>query len=197
MSDAIPFRALVLSTARLALRAPTRNDISSIVKLANNLRVAQNLSTMAHPYAAADAAQWVDQCQRAAAPTIRLAVYMKQSDIFIGACGVGFSDSGSDVYIGYWIGEPYWGRGFATEAAHAVVGHAFSAFPIKRLWCTCRVTNGGSRRVMEKCGFQYHAAGMEYSRALGGTMPVERHCLDREVWEAEQIEEFPLTIQCH
>ncbi|MHA1523031.1 MAG: GNAT family N-acetyltransferase, partial [Alphaproteobacteria bacterium] len=154
-------------------------------------------ANLPHPYTPADAACWIEGYEKSTALPLRLAVFVAPRQVLVGACGIMLLENTSDFHLGYWIGEPYWGRGFATEAARCVIDHVFATLPIRRLWCTCRVTNSHSRRVIEKCGFQYHIAGMEFSRALGSSVPVERHCLDREVWEAEQNDAPALTIQCH
>jgi RimJ/RimL family protein N-acetyltransferase len=83
--------------------------------------------------------------------------------------------------LGYWIGEPYWKRGYATEAAHALVDLAFQKTSIQVLHASTRVINPASRRVIHKCGFQYAGQGMLNS-IVAGQVPVERYRLDRKTW---------------
>ena len=83
--------------------------------------------------------------------------------------------------LGYWIGEPYWRHGYATEAAHALVDLAFRATMIDALNVSCRVLNAASRRVIHKCGFQYATQGMMDS-LVAGRVPIERYRLDRSTW---------------
>ncbi len=66
--------------------------------------------------------------------------------------------------IGYWLGVPYWGQGYATEAARAVIDYAFEEFGSTELRAGARVVNPASRRVLEKCGFQW--TGVELRRVL-------------------------------
>lgn len=73
------------------------------------------------------------------------------------------------------------GHGFATEAAHVLIDLAFRATEIERLHVSCRASNGGSRRVIHKCGFQFSNMGMADSLAAGN-VPVERYVLDRRTW---------------
>ena len=84
--------------------------------------------------------------------------------------------------IGYWIGEPYWGRGYATEAVRAVIDHLFSVTDLDSLAAGCRVTNLASRRVIEKCGFQWTGAALFRVRALGASVPADRFRLERSIW---------------
>ena len=90
---------------------------------------------------------------------------------------------GTGLELGYWIGEPHWKRGYATEAAHALVDLAFRSTAISVLHCSVRVINPASRRVIHKCGFQYAGQGMMNS-IVSGQVPVERYRLDRKTWES-------------
>lgn len=72
----------------------------------------------------------------------------------IGICGFAPQPDGA-AEIGYWIGKPWWGRGFATEAARALVQHCFGRGGFKRLICAHFVDNPASQRVIHKLGFRY------------------------------------------
>ena len=63
---------------------------------------------------------------------------------------------GNDPEIGYWIGRPYWGNGYAGEACKALLDRAFEALDADRVWISCYDGNAQSRRVIEKCGFDFH-----------------------------------------
>ena len=116
-----------------------------------------------------------------ARPALVLALTPRPGDAarFIGCAGLNATDRGLD--LGYWIGEPYWKHGYATEAAHALVDLAFRATTISALHASCRVINPASRRVIHKCGFQYAGQGMMNS-IVAGQVPVERYRLDRKTW---------------
>ena len=101
----------------------------------------------------------------------------------LGATGCGPMDE-RDKEIGFWIGEPYWGSGYATEAAQAVIDHIFVPQPLEQLYGRCRVTNTPSRRVLMKCGFQFAGSGMCDSAVLSGPVPVEVFVLERSVWKS-------------
>lgn len=75
-----------------------------------------------------------------------------------------------------------WGRGYATEAAQALIDRHFCGTGADALWAVTRVTNEGARRVLEKCGFQIRERGMARSVSLRGAVPVERFALDRRTW---------------
>ena len=86
--------------------------------------------------------------------------------------------------VGYWLGTRHWGKGYATEAVRALIDHAFTELEHTALHSSVRVTNPGSRRVLEKCGFQWTGVGLSRVRALGSSVPVDRFRLERGIWTA-------------
>ena len=98
----------------------------------------------------------------------------------IGCCGVDLRDDGPE--IGYWLGVPYWGRGYATEAVRALIDHAFDDLRHETLQAGARVSNPASRRVLEKCGFQWTGVGLSRIRAINSAAPADRFRLDRGLW---------------
>ena len=170
----------VLVTERLVLREPRESDIPSLVLLADNRHVAQMLARMPHPYGEAEARAFIAMCQLRQ-PGVSYALTLAGTGTFIGCAGLNMTDRGPE--LGYWIGEPYWRRGFATEAAHALVDLAFGSTEIQVLHCSTRVINPASRRVIHKCGFQYAGQGMMNS-IVSGQVPIERYRLDRKTWES-------------
>ena len=84
--------------------------------------------------------------------------------------------------LGYWLGVEYWGQGFATEAARAVIDFTFEEFDIEHLMSGARVANPTSRNILEKCGFQWNGVELHRFEALGSSTPVDRFRLSRGVW---------------
>jgi RimJ/RimL family protein N-acetyltransferase len=174
----------VLVTERLVMRAPRESDIPALVQIADNLHVAQMLARMPHPYGEAEARAFIamsGQRQPGASYALTLAGTGPEKGTFIGCAGLNVKDRGLE--LGYWIGEPYWKRGYATEAAHALVDLAFRSTGIQVLHVSVRVINPASRRVIHKCGFQYAGQGMMNS-IVAGQVPIERYRLDRKTWES-------------
>lgn len=166
-------------TERLVLRRPHENDIADIAALADNRRVAEMLARMPYPYGAAEARSFVAMAQGKLAGGAVFAVTTADTGSFVGCAGLNVKDRGLE--LGYWIGEPHWKLGYATEAAHALVDLAFRSTTITVLQASCRVINPASRRVIHKCGFQYAGQGMLNS-IVAGQVPVERYRLDRKTW---------------
>lgn len=180
------YAAPLLMTKRLVLGAPRPCHIDQIVTLANNKRVAEMLATMPHPYNQSYAEQWIaaGRKSRDHVPR-RFAIFLRdQPEMLIGACGIGAFDESGECHLGYWIGEPHWGNGYATEAAQTIVDFAFEVTKLSTITCACRVTNPASRRVIEKCGFQYTDMMMFHSMGAGGQVAAQRYALDRSTWRS-------------
>lgn len=184
ISDSPPdreFPGIVLETPRLVLRRPVRADAQRLADLANDTGVAENLSAMPHPYGLADALAYVDNAEVGPARW-NLGLYLKAEEArFVGTASLMPRD-GERFVLGYWVGRPYWNRGLATEAAQALCDFAFSRLEAPAIAATARVTNGASRRVLEKCGFQYAGQGMGPSLFHRGMVPIDRFRLERSIW---------------
>lgn len=173
----------VLETDRLVLRAPRIEDVHAVAELANNRRIAEMTANLPFPYRASDAHAFVETL--AATPeSATFALFLKREGdlVLTGMCGFGRRPTETAPEIGYWVGEPFWGLGIATEAARAVIDYVFSETDIQALAGAARVVNPASRRVLEKCGFQWSGVGLCQVRALGASVPVDRFQLDRRTW---------------
>ncbi|PBC10736.1 GNAT family protein [Mesorhizobium sp. WSM3859] len=170
----------VLATERLVMRAPRESDLEQLVTLADNRHVAEMLARMPHPYGETEGRTFLAMAASRRAGIV-YALTLKDTGTFVGCAGLNTTDRGLE--LGYWIGEPYWKRGYATEAAHALVDLAFQRTTIQVLHASTRVINPASRRVIHKCGFQYAGQGMLNS-IVAGQVPVERYRLDRKTWNS-------------
>jgi RimJ/RimL family protein N-acetyltransferase len=170
----------VLETKRLALRAPRLEDAKTMVALANDRRIAENTARIPHPYKLADAETFISGANKGAASAVFLITL--RGDTVIGACSVTALDDQAE--LGYWLGVRYWGNGYATEALHAVIDYAFTDLGHEALNAGARVTNPASRRVLEKCGFQWTGVGLYRIRAINSSAPIDRFRLERGIWSA-------------
>ena len=170
----------VLATERLVLRLPNMEDAAQLAALADNPKVAAMMTGMPHPYTLADAETFIRSAASSDRTGCIFAVTSKAGAAFLGCSGLSL-DHEEKLQLGFWLGEPHWGRGYATEAAHALVDFAFDGFKAERLHTRCRVSNSASRRVIEKCGFQFTGIGMLSSIAVG-QFSAEHFTLERRVW---------------
>jgi RimJ/RimL family protein N-acetyltransferase len=167
----------VLETERLILRAPRRGDGKAIVRLVNDRRVAENTARIPHPYHLDDAERFTDAANRQAGEATF--AILRECEL-IGMCAVEPRQDGLE--IGYWLGAAHWRRGYATEAVRALIDHAFGELGHETLQAGARVNNPASRRVLEKCGFQWTSVGLYRIRAINSSAPFDRFRLDRGLW---------------
>jgi RimJ/RimL family protein N-acetyltransferase len=171
-------RSPVLKTRRLVLRAPVPDDAEALTALINDRRIAENTARIPHPYTLKDAETFIASAANGA--EVAFVVTLADGPI-IGGCGIA-SLRADGPEIGYWFGVAHWGHGYATEAARAIIDHAFRDIGVKELLAGARVSNPASRRVLEKCGFQWTGVVLQRVRALNSSAPSDRFRLDRRLW---------------
>jgi RimJ/RimL family protein N-acetyltransferase len=165
--DALPHR---IDTARLVLRAPIRGDVPDLVKLADNKAIAEKLSRLPHPYTRADGIGFVEII--AQRPDER-PYAITLDDQFIGIVGFTFHD-GQPPELGYWLGEPYWGRGIMSEAVKGLVDAAFATQLFPRIRARALVSNDGSLNVLGKAGFVRTGEGPDLLGRLAVLLMLEQ-----------------------
>jgi len=170
----------VLETKRLALRAPRLADAKTVALLANDRRIAENTARIPHPYTLSDAKSFITGANKAGGDAVFLITLHNEK--IIGACGVMQQEATPE--LGYWLGVKYWGKGYATEALHAVIDYAFADLAHKALQAGARVTNPASRRVLEKCGFQWTGVGLYRISSIRSSAPIDRFRLEHGIWSA-------------
>jgi len=170
----------VIETERLLLRRPTLADVKAIARLANDRRIAENIRRLPHPYFEDHAVDFV----RANADDPRRPMFLIEHHYTpIGVAGIDWREADAPELV-YWLGVEYWGQGFATEAARAVIDFTFEEFDIGHLFSGSRVANPSSRKIKEKCGFQWSGVELHRFEALGSSTPVDRFRLSRGVWSS-------------
>ena len=170
---------LVLETERLVLRTPRLEDAKAIATLANDRRIAENTRRIAHPYTIDHAEEFIAS-HRDEGGELVFVITLGNGTI-IGSCGIASADAGAPE-LGYWLGLPFWGKGYATEAVRAVIDHAFTELAHDALQAGARVTNPPSRRILEKCGFQWTGVGLCRIRAIASSAPIDQFRLERRIW---------------
>ena len=147
----------VVSTERLILRGPVVTDAPAIAGLVNDRNVAGMTGMIPHPYGLADAEAWISRAQ--AIDWGREASWVIEHQAFGVVGGLGFKGGAPDTMgrpeIGYWLGRPFWNRGYATEAVRGALKW------VKRDWRKNVVVAGhfadnpASGQVLCKAGFLY------------------------------------------
>lgn len=142
-----------LSLQRCAIRGWRSEDAASLVLHANNRKIWRNLrDRFPHPYTREDAEGWISFASQAV-PETNFALVV--DGVAVGSIGLELQ---ADVFrrtaeVGYWLGEPYWGRGIATEAVVAFSAWAFEHFDLVRLHASVFAWSEASARVLVKAGY--------------------------------------------
>ena len=173
-----------IETERLLLRPVRKADAPRLVKLANRPEIAHMLATMPHPYSVSDAEDFLESVRKLPATAANFAITLKDKpDELIGGTGYaparGPDKPAHEIDFGYWLGLDYWGKGYATEAARAVLRHAFEVNTIERIDTEHLVVNPGSGRVLVKCGFVDEGERACFSQGSGETRPSRKMVLTK------------------
>jgi RimJ/RimL family protein N-acetyltransferase len=142
-----------LSLTTCTIREWRLTDLPALVKYADNPRIAANLrDRFPQPYTESAGRGWLESLQ-SATPVCAWAIEVGGEAA--GCIGLQLQEDVERVSaeLGYWLGEPFWGRGIATEAVRAVTAWSFGAFSLTRVFALPFADNLGSVRVLEKAGF--------------------------------------------
>jgi RimJ/RimL family protein N-acetyltransferase len=145
--------SLILTLTLSVVRSWTNDDLGSLVKYADNRKIWLNLrDRFPHPYTRRDGRDFI-HLARSQRPETMFAIEVDGE----AAGGIGFVPH-SDVErvsaeIGYWLGEPFWGRGIVAEALVAVTQYAIDSHHLTRVFALPYARNEASCRVLEKAGY--------------------------------------------
>ena len=137
------------------LRKWKPGDGPSIARYAGDPKIAANLrDSFPHPYTPADGRSFVESCIRGD-ETRQCCRAIVVNGEAVGSIGVFLQE---DIYrqcgeLGYWLGEPFWGRGIMTRAVEQLCEYVFANYDVVRIYAEPFAENTASRRVLEKCGF--------------------------------------------
>lgn len=172
---------MVLTTERLILRPFTADDAPAVQTLASAREIAASTLLIPHPYPEGAAAAWIAK-QGEQADNHSFAVTLRDGGAVAGALGLHVNRDHDRAEVGYWIGVPYWGRGYATEAARAVVGFAFETLHLNRVFALHFTTNPASGRVLEKLGMQHEGHLRKHVMKWGEAVDIEVYGIVRSDW---------------
>lgn len=143
-----------LKTERLILRGFRAEDAPALQLLAGEFEIADTTLNIPHPYPREMADSWIASHPQLLAEhkNAFFAVTLKADRQLIGAVGLAIAKDFDRAELGYWVGKPFWGYGYCTEAAAAVINFGFIHLSLHRIHASYLSRNPASGRVMEKLG---------------------------------------------
>src|SRR5580658_997504 len=166
-----------LQTERLTLRPYRLSDIAALMPLIGAREVAATTLRIPHPYTESDARDFIvsTQAGRLTGSELRLGIILRESGALCGGVGLRIERDHRRAELGYWIGVPYWGNGYATEAASAVVNHVFGALGLHRIFASHFANNPASAKVLRKIGMRYEGCHRGHILKWGEIIDLEMY----------------------
>ena len=165
-----------LHTDRLLLRAHTLADAPELARLAGAREVAATTLRIPHPYSVADAEAFITGWQDAD-ERVAFAIVLRESSVLLGGMGLRLENQHRHAELGYWIGTPYWGNGYATEAARAVLRHGFEVRKLHRIHASHFANNAASGNVLHKIGMKHEGRLRQHILKWGQFVDLELYGL--------------------
>ncbi len=175
----------ILETERLILRPWNISDAEELYKYASDPQVGPVAGWQ--PHKSVEESRHIIHTVFSEPETY--AVVLKETGKPVGSIGLLFDGHSEiplkpgEVEIGYWIGVPYWGRGFVPEATREILRHCFEDLECTKVWCGYYNDNVKSKRVQEKCGFTYdHSEDNHYCELMDDYRTVHLNSITRDEW---------------
>jgi RimJ/RimL family protein N-acetyltransferase len=158
-----------INTAQLTLRRMELKDLLSLVKYANNEKIAANIFNISYPYTENDAVFRYNIVLQGLINENRyiFAITNKTSGELIGEIGLNLDVDNNRAEVGYWIAEPFWGKGFATEALAAALSFGFEQVHLNKIFATHFLHNPSSKKVLTNNGMIKEAEFIEHYKIDG------------------------------
>ena len=143
-----------LYTARLTLRRLQVEDVPSLVRYANNRNISDHILNIPHPYGEPDAVFRISYVLQGFKSGQRylFAIILNEHEGLIGEAGLHLHAGNGVAELGYWVAEPFWGRGYGSEAVAAVIAFGFAKLNLETIYATCHINNTGSEKLLLKNG---------------------------------------------
>lgn len=160
---------MTLVTERLILRKLEATDANRIENLAGDHEVAKTTLNIPHPYPEGSAVAFIHSTLESerTGKLITRAIIEKETNELIGLMAISIHSTFNRGELAYWVGKPYWGQGYGTEAGKAVLQYGFEVLKLNRIYAQSFTTNPGSWRIMEKIGLKYEGTLRQHVSRFG------------------------------
>lgn len=171
----------VIETDRLKLRPFNLDDSERVQSLAGSDDIAETVLNIPHPYEDGMAEQWISGHLKEFFHDegISFAIERKEDGLLIGAIGLTGNRKHNRAVLGYWVGSPYWGNGYCTEAAQATINHGLKVEGYHRILASHLKCNPASGRVMQKCGMKHEGTFIDHVLKDGEYYTLEYYAIIR------------------
>ena len=170
---------VMLHTERLLLRPFRREDIPALLPLIGAREVAATTLHIPHPYTYEDAEKYLDHVESVWAKRegARFGVFIRDGERLCGGIGLHANPEHNHAELGYWIGVPFWGKGYCTEGAREVVKYGFCNLKLHRIHAGHFSNNPVSGRTLRKLGMKYEGTTRQHILKWGEYLDVELYGL--------------------
>jgi ribosomal-protein-alanine N-acetyltransferase len=175
-----------LKTERLVLRPFRLSDAEDVRRLAGEWEIADTTLNIPHPYEAGMAEEWIGKHQTGfeSGRLCSFAITLGSSGELVGAISLMITPRFDHAELGYWIGVPYWGRAYCTEAGQAIMEYGFTGLGLHRIHASYFARNQASGSVMRKLGMKQEGVLREHVKRWGKYEDLVLFGLLKEEWEA-------------
>jgi ribosomal-protein-alanine N-acetyltransferase len=173
-----------LETPRVRLRPYTETDIPELLPLIGTPEVAATTLRIAHPYTEQDAKAFLSLAKDP--DKLWLAITLRSDGRQIGGIGLRVENQHQHAELGYWLGAPFWGHGYATEAAREILRYGFETLALHRIFASHFKHNPASGRVLKKIGMKYEGCQREHLLKWDRFVDSELYGILRREWEARE-----------
>ena len=174
----------VLQTSRLKLRFFELSDAPAVHRLVGDRAIAETTSNIPHPYEKGMAEQWISTHHEKYEDDelINFAITLQSSGELVGAIGLLINREFDRGELGYWIGKPFWGHGYCTEAAQAVLKYSFNEMNLNRIYANHFLENPASGNVMKKIGMKQEGLSRQHIKKWGKYHDQVEYGILRKEW---------------
>jgi RimJ/RimL family protein N-acetyltransferase len=174
-----------LATRRLRLRPFRPDDASVVQRLVGDPAVASTTLNIPHPYLDGMAESWIagHAATFSAGEAAVYAVELAATNELVGAVALRIVPEHAKAEVGYWVGKPFWGRGYCSEAVDRLLQYGFEDRGLHRIYAHHLTRNPASGRVMQKVGMQHEGKLRGHVRKWGIFEDIELYGILKEDWE--------------
>lgn len=158
----------MIETDRLMIRPFSSDDAGIIYRIYSDEEILKYTpyDRMSMDSAARHLERIIADWKQIPVPGYEMCILLKEGGEKIGRCGIHPDTETASAMIGIMLFKPYWGKGYATETARALITYSFETLQIRRLYALCNPENMASRNVLEKCGMRQEALFKEKRRYI-------------------------------